>query len=153
MSIVRVPRIRGAAAFALVLTTFAGSIAAQTPAVPTAERQHEGDATGQEGQAGHDMTDMAREGSGTSWLPDDSPMYAIPALRGQWTLMFHENAFLQFFHESGARGDNQAGSINWVMGMAQRSVGPGRLGLRGMFSLEPWSIRGCAFTASTACGS
>ena len=42
-----------------------------------------------------------REGSGTSWLPDSSPMYAVHVQRGAWMLMAHENAFLQFLHESG----------------------------------------------------
>ena len=46
-------------------------------------------------------------------------------------LMAHENAFLQFLHESGRRGDDDAGSINWFMGMAQRNAGRGHLGLRG----------------------
>ena len=68
---------------------------------------------------------MAREGSGTSWLPDTTPMYALHWQRGAWRLMAHENAFVQFFHESGDRGDEQLGSINWIMGMAQRNVGAG----------------------------
>ena len=29
----------------------------------------------------------AREGSGTSWLPDETPMYAIHGQAGSWTLM------------------------------------------------------------------
>ena len=102
--------------------------------------------------AGHDMGSMMREGSGTSWLPDSSPMYAVHRQKGAWTLMAHENAFLQFLHESGRRGDDQAGSINWIMGMAQRSVGTGHLGLRGMFSFEPWTIRGCGYPDLLASG-
>ena len=79
-------------------------------------------------------------------------MYAVHAMRGPWTLMFHENALLQYFHESGQRGDDQVGSINWVMGMAQRDVGAGRIGFRGMFSLEPWTIRGCGYPDLLASG-
>jgi len=79
-------------------------------------------------------------------------MYALHGTRGPWMLMFHQNAFVQFLHESGIRGDDQTGSINWVMGMAQRAVGPGRLGLRGMFSVEPWSIRGCGYPDLLATG-
>ena len=94
----------------------------------------------------------AREGSGTSWLPDASPMYAVHVQRGAWMLMTHENAFLQFLHESGRRGDDDVGSINWFMGMAQRNVGRRRLGLRGMFSLEPWTIRGCGYPDLLASG-
>src|SRR5262249_9274995 len=41
----------------------------------------------------------ARDGSGTSWLPDDTPMYALHALAGPWTLMAHGNAFLQYLYD------------------------------------------------------
>src|SRR4029434_5848749 len=97
-------------------------------------------------------TPAARDGSGTAWLPDESPMYAVHSIKGPWMLMFHQNAFLQYLKESGTRGDDQLGSINWIMGMAERSVGPGRLGLRGMFSAEPWSIRGCGYPDLLATG-
>ncbi len=95
---------------------------------------------------------MAREGSGTSWLPDTTPMYAIHWQRGAWQLMAHENAFVQFLHESGDRADDQFGSINWIMGMAQRNVGNGRVMFRGMFSAEPWTIRGCGYPDLLASG-
>ena len=95
---------------------------------------------------------MVREGSGTRWLPDTTPMYAIHWQRGPWQLMAHENAFVQFLHESGDRGADQFGSINWVMGMAQRNVGKGRVMLRGMFSAEPWTIRGCGYPDLLASG-
>jgi YHS domain-containing protein len=79
-------------------------------------------------------------------------MYAVHVQRGAWMLMAHENAFLQFLHESGRRGDDDAGSINWFMGMAQRNAGRGHLALRGMFSLEPWTIRGCGYPDLLASG-
>ena len=96
--------------------------------------------------------DMAREGSGTAWLPDMTPMYAIHGQRGAWQLMLHENAFMQYLRESGDRGDDQVGSINWLMGMAQRPAGSGRVLLRGMFSAEPWTIRGCGYPDLLASG-
>src|SRR5262245_24607103 len=83
---------------------------------------------------------MAREASGTSWLPDATPMYAIHWQRGPWQLMFHENAFLQFLGESSGRVSNQAGSINWIMGMAQRKAGSSSLRCRAMFSAEPGTV-------------
>ncbi len=145
-------RLRGAAAFA-VAVSWAVSAGAQTaPAPPEPQHQHEGHSAAQAEHAGHDTTGMTRQGSGTSWLPDESPMYAIHAQKGQWALMFHENLFLQYLHESGERGDDQVGSINWVMGMAQRNVGPGRVGFRGMFSGEPWSIGGCGYPDLLATG-
>lgn len=94
----------------------------------------------------------ARDGSGTSWLPDESPMYAVHAQRGAWMLMAHENAFLQFLRDTGRRGEDDVGSINWMMGMAQRNAGRGRVGLRAMFSLEPWTIRGCGYPDLLASG-
>jgi YHS domain-containing protein len=105
---------------------------------------------GQERES-HDMQ-MARDGSGTSWRPDTTPMYAIHGQRGAWQFMAHENVFLQFLHDSGDRGHDQFGSINWIMGMAERSAGPGRLQLRGMFSAEPWTIRGCGYPDLLASG-
>jgi hypothetical protein len=93
-----------------------------------------------------DMSDMVRDsGSGTAWQPEDTPMYLLHATKGSWMLMFHENAFLQYVHESGARGADQAGSINWAMAMAQRDLGSGRVGFRGMLSAEPWTIPGCGY--------
>jgi YHS domain-containing protein len=94
----------------------------------------------------------ARDGSGTSWLPDESPMYAVHVQRGAWMLMAHENAFLQFLRDSGRRGEDAAGSVNWMMGMAQRNAGSGRLGVRAMFSLEPWTIHGCGYPDLLASG-
>lgn len=115
---------------------------------------HEGhDQSHAEHQHGHDdETMMSRAGSGTSWLPDDSPMYAIHLQQGPWQVMVHENLFLQYLHESGDRGDSQTGSINWGMIMAQRPIGRGTLGLRGMMSLEPWTIGGCGYPDLLASG-
>jgi YHS domain-containing protein len=110
--------------------------------------------TGQtaDASAAPDMSAMAREGSGTSWLPDSSPMYMVHRQKGPWMLMVHENAFLQYLRESGDRGAHQTGSINWLMGMAERTVGRGHVALRGMVSLEPWTIRGCGYPDLLASG-
>jgi hypothetical protein len=101
----------------------------------------------------HEMTmPSAREGSGTSWLPDDTPMYAVHREAGPWTLMAHGALFVQYLHESGRRGSDQAGSVNWLMGIADRTVGTGHFALRGMVSLEPWTIRGCGYPDLLASG-
>ena len=99
-----------------------------------------------------DMNAMARDGSGTSWLPDSSPMFMVHRQNGPWVLMGHENVFLQYLHESGERGAHQTGSINWLMGMAQRTAGRGHVALRGMVSIEPWTIRGCGYPDLLASG-
>lgn len=131
----------------LALLAVPARVIAQEPA-----HQHGTTTPAQSEHAARDTLAMAREASGTAWLPDESPMYAIHAVRGPWTLMFHENAFLSYLHESGDRGDDQVGSINWVMGMAERNTGSGRLRLRGMMSLEPWSIPGCGYPDLLATG-
>jgi hypothetical protein len=125
-------------------------IAGLTPAY--AQDEHAGHQAKPESHAGHDMASMARDGSGTSWLPDDTPIYAFHASKGRWTLMAHENAFLQFLSEASPRSESQGGSVNWLMGMASRPVGPGRLQLRGMVSFEPWTIRGCGYPDLLASG-
>ncbi|HUQ89716.1 MAG TPA: hypothetical protein VM096_19290 [Vicinamibacterales bacterium] len=79
-------------------------------------------------------------------------MYVIHKTAGPWMLMFHENMFVQFLRESGSRGADQFGSVNWAMGMAQRSFGRGRLGLRAMFSAEPLTIGGCGYPDLLASG-
>ena len=83
---------------------------------------------------------MARTGSGTAWLPDSTPMYARMFETGSWGLMFHGVAFGQYDHQGGPRGASQVGSVNWGMLMAARAVGDGRLQLRGMLSLEPFTV-------------
>lgn len=135
----------------LVVMMLFGFFATQMPIAAQEEHQHQaGESETQSG--GHDVAAMAREGSGTSWLPDASPMYAIHRQHGPWMLMAHENLFVQFLNESGDRGDDQFGSINWIMGMAQREAGRGHVGLRGMFSLEPWTIGGCGYPDLLASG-
>ena len=52
-------------------------------------------------------------------------MYAIHRQTRHWQLMTHGNAFIQYLDESGDRGSNQFGSINWAMAMARRSLGRG----------------------------
>ena len=81
-------------------------------------------------------------------------MHAGHARAAGWELMWHGNVFLQFINESAPehRGAHQTGSINWVMGMARRRAGAGRVGVRTMLSLEPWTIRGCGYPDLLATG-
>jgi hypothetical protein len=99
--------------------------------------------------AGHDMAAMmngplgishARIGSGTSWLPDSSPMHATHKMWGDWTAMIHGVAFAQYDNQGSKRGDSQFGIIDWEMLMLMRRVGTGMLHLHGMASLEPATI-------------
>jgi hypothetical protein len=117
---------------------------------PAAAQEHQH----QHGAQAQESLFSAREGSGTSWLPEPSPMYADHARVGAWELMGHGNVFLQYINESAEehRGAHQTGSINWVMGMARRRVGSGRVGVRTMLSLESWTIRGCGYPDLLATG-
>lgn len=91
---------------------------------------------------------MEREGSGTSWLPDETPMYARHIRAGQWELMLHGNAFVQYDKQGygdNKRGDSQFGSVNWGMLMADRELGGGFLQLRSMVSLEAFTVTGAGY--------
>jgi hypothetical protein len=94
------------------------------------------------------------EASGTSWVPDSTPMAARPGEAGPWSLMLHGNLFAQYLHEWAPihRGSHQLGSVNWFMVMARRQAGGGRAGIRAMFSLEPWTIPGCGYPDLLATG-
>src|SRR6266496_3834136 len=81
-----------------------------------------------------------RMGSGTSWLPEASPMHAAHYMLGRWTLMLHGKGFLQYDWQGGSRGSNQLGIVNWGMVAATRPLGGGQLQLRAMLSAEPWTI-------------
>lgn len=146
------------------------TVALATPAAlfaqsTTDDHQHDGSAP--DPHAGHDMSMMqhdhgamvammamppSRDGSGTAWQPDDTPMYAVHRSAGTWMLMGHANAFVQYLHDGGDRGARQFGSINWAMGMASRSAAGGRLTFTGMLSAEPWTVRGCGYPDLLASG-
>lgn len=114
-------------------------------AAPAADAQ----AHGMSGVLGIPQT---REGSGTSWLPDATPMHAVHGQAGAWSLMLHGQAFLQYIDEGSDRGDDQLGSINWIMGMARRPFGGGEVTLRAMLSAEPWTVGDCGYPDLLATG-
>ena len=95
---------------------------------------------------------QTRDGSGTSWLPDASPMQGFMRHHGSWMLMLHANAFVQYIDAGSDRGDRQFGSINWVMGMAQREMGGGQLLVKTMFSVEPVTVGRCGYPTLLASG-
>ncbi len=85
---------------------------------------------------------MTRMGSGTSWLPDSAPMYGVMPSVGAWTFMLHGSVFAQAIRQGSPRGASQVGSINWGMASAMREVVGGRLQLRGMMSLDAFTVGG-----------
>jgi len=80
--------------------------------------------------------------SGTSIQPkvtsESSPM--IHRSFGNWTMMFHANAFLVDIQQTGPRGADKFFSANWLMPMLTRQFGRQNLTLRTMLSLEPATV-------------
>jgi len=104
---------------------------------------------GRGARAQHDMSRMttngpslpigipfSRVGSATSWLPDSSPMRAHHFTVGDWSLMVHGAANVQYDHQNGFRGDRQFGLIDWEMLMAAHPLAGGLFRVNAMTSLE-----------------
>ncbi|GAB4024406.1 hypothetical protein [Spirosoma koreense] len=91
---------------------------------------------------------MNRNGSGTSWHPDNTPMYAyMSQLSGRkWSYMLHYAIYLRYTGQNTNNPDKrgygqQFGAPNWFMGMAQRKVGRrGLFQVRAMLSLDPLTV-------------
>lgn len=84
----------------------------------------------------------SREGSGTSWMPDSSPVFAHHFMAGDWMLMLHYAAAIGYDDQWSARGSRRLTSTNWVMGMASHALLGGELTLRTMLSAEPATAGG-----------
>jgi hypothetical protein len=83
---------------------------------------------------------MERMGSGTTWIPDAVTLPSRRRMFGDWMLMAHGFAFAQYDNQSGERGDDQFGSLNWAMLMATRDLAGGRFQVRTMLSLDPLTV-------------
>jgi hypothetical protein len=93
---------------------------------------------------------MNRNGSGTGWLPDQTPMYAWMKHGDKWMYMLHGAVFLrqnfQNMNNNYRNGEKQFDAPNWVMGMAQRKTEHNGLFLfRAMMSLDPFTIGGSGY--------
>lgn len=75
-----------------------------------------------------------------------------------WDLRLNGAMFVQALyepaerHRTGGNSTRQGGSRNWGMAMVRRTLGGGRLGIRTMFSAEPWTIPGCGSLSFLATG-
>jgi hypothetical protein len=98
---------------------------------------------------------MTREGSGTSWLPDSSPMYAkMKMFSDRSMLMVHGTAFLRYtsigsnrdVSIAGKGSRNRVDAPSMFMLMYSKPIGKkAQLGLRIMFSLDPLIERGWGY--------
>jgi hypothetical protein len=81
---------------------------------------------------------MSREGSGTSWLPDSSPMYGRMFMFDDNMLMLHGAIFPRYTNVSTRRGDDRIDAPNWIMAMYSHPLGDNaQIGARLMMSLDP----------------
>lgn len=90
---------------------------------------------------------MTRNGSGTAWLPDSTPVYAYSAMTKRWMFMVHGNLFLRYNHQDvfrqGSRGGSKADAPNMFMFMGQTTVGSrGLFHFSTMLSLDPITVGG-----------
>ena len=119
------------------LTRFTVALLAALPAVLAAQHtEHAAPATTRS------LAELSesRTASGTAWIPDADVVPGWHVAAGSWTLMGHGAAFLQYVQTLGTRGNYQLGLANWVMLMAARPAPGGRVRLRFMTTLEPFTL-------------
>jgi hypothetical protein len=70
---------------------------------------------------------VSRDGSGTSWQPDQSPVMMYMIMHKNTTLMFHGAIFIRYttqdFTNEGDRGGQQFDVPDWVMFMLRQRLG------------------------------
>lgn len=98
---------------------------------------------------------MTREGSGTSWIPESSPLHAyMKMFKDGSMLMLHGTAFLRYTSIGGDRDVSSAGkggrsrvdAPSMFMAMYTKPIGErSQIGLRTMFSLDPLIERGYGY--------
>jgi hypothetical protein len=88
---------------------------------------------------------MNRNGSGTSWSPDNTPMYMIMKHGKKDMWMFHGSVWLRYntqeLSKKTSRSDAQFDAPNWFMAMYNRQIGKnGLLNVTGMFSFDALTV-------------
>ena len=124
---------------------------ANAKAMPHEHDRHEMHPTSHGGHEMHmemhssiDLADpMSREGSGTSWLPDSSPMYGHMFMFDGDMLMLHGAIFPRYTNVTTRRGDDRIDAPNWIMGMYSHPLwNNAQFGSRLMMSLDPLTEQG-----------
>lgn len=85
---------------------------------------------------------LRHSSSGTSLESESSAPPMLMRMSGPWMQMLHGQASVVEQQQTGPRGHDKLFSVNWVMGMAQRSTAHGQWTLVSMLSLEPATITG-----------
>jgi len=135
----------------------------KTAESPIPDHQHGGVAAEQSKHSEHAMMrssinvadPMSREGSGTSWLPDSSPLYAYMKMYEDGSmLMLHGAMFLRYTSIGSSRDVSIAGkgsrnrfdAPSMFMAMYSKPIGDrSQIGLRAMLSLDPLIERGYGY--------
>jgi hypothetical protein len=80
---------------------------------------------------------MSRESSGSSWVPDSTPMYGRMLMFGDDMLMLHGAIWPRYTNANTRRGDDRIDAPNWFMAMYSHPFNESaQLGFRGMMSLD-----------------
>jgi heavy metal-binding protein len=80
---------------------------------------------------------MSRESSGSSWVPDSTPIYGRMLMFAEDMLMLHGAIFPRYVNTNTRRGDDRIDAPNWFMAMYTHPLGENaQLGFRGMMSLD-----------------
>lgn len=79
---------------------------------------------------------LARLGSGTTWLPDSAKVPMIMETVGGWSLMAHGKGYGTFDRQWTLHGDTRATLLDWEMGAASHPIGAGMFRTAVMTSLE-----------------
>src|SRR2546423_8885272 len=80
---------------------------------------------------------MNRGASGSSWVPDSTPIYGRMLMFGENMLMLHGAIFPRYLNVNTRRGDDRIDAPNWFMAMYSHPLGESaQLGFRGMMSLD-----------------
>jgi len=128
MPLLSLPLVQARHALALMLLIASCALAQEAP--PAADA-----AMGMAGLRG--PYDFTRDGSGTSWHPDSTPMDGLHTMSGAWMGMVHGFVDGIYDDQGGPRGATQSFSTSMLMLMAQRPLADGSLGLRLMVSGDP----------------
>ncbi|HTS44856.1 MAG TPA: hypothetical protein VMH01_10700 [Puia sp.] len=93
---------------------------------------------------------MNRNGSGTSWQPDASPMYGYMIHSKKWMYMLHGNIFIRYNKQDltneGTRGGKMFDAPDMLMAMGQTKIGNnGLFHFNTMFSLEAPIVGGYGY--------
>jgi hypothetical protein len=114
-------------------------------------QKHDHDMSGHDHVMSHAFSlnlPMNRNGSGTSWLPDETPMYMyMTGKKAMW--MFHGNVFLRYTNTdvfNKGIGSDKFDAPNWFMAMMNKRIGKkGLLTTKAMISLDPLTEGGAGY--------